>query len=69
MAKRKIAGLRILLTGASSGIGRELALQLAAQQGRVMVRIGSVNWLPMQEIPPSCRGEPETLPTWSFANS
>lgn len=35
MARRSIAGLRILLTGASSGIGRELAVQLVAQGAQV----------------------------------
>ncbi|WP_425617787.1 SDR family NAD(P)-dependent oxidoreductase [Anatilimnocola sp. NA78] len=36
MARRKISGLRILLTGASSGIGRELAIQLVQQGARVI---------------------------------
>ena len=36
MASRSIAGLRILLTGASSGIGRELAIQLVAQGAKVL---------------------------------
>lgn len=35
MAGRAIAGLRVLLTGASSGIGRELAVQLVAQGAQV----------------------------------
>lgn len=35
MAGRAIAGLRVLLTGASSGIGRELAVQLVAQGASV----------------------------------
>lgn len=35
MAKRSLAGLRILLTGASSGIGRELAIQLVQQGAHV----------------------------------
>jgi short-subunit dehydrogenase len=35
MAGRAIAGLRVLLTGASSGIGRELAVQLVAQGAKV----------------------------------
>jgi short-subunit dehydrogenase len=35
--QRTIAGKRILLTGASSGIGRELALQLASAGGRLVV--------------------------------
>jgi len=37
MAKRRILGKRILLTGASSGIGWHLALQLAQQGGRLLV--------------------------------
>ena len=36
MAHRNLAGSRSLLTGASSGIGREMALQLAAAGGHVM---------------------------------
>ncbi len=36
MAKRTIAGSRVLLTGASSGIGRALATQLVAQGARVL---------------------------------
>ncbi len=35
MARRATAGLRILLTGASSGIGRELAVQLVRQGASV----------------------------------
>lgn len=37
MARRPIAGIRGLLTGASSGIGRELALQLAGQGARLLL--------------------------------
>ncbi len=37
MARRKIAGQRVIVTGASSGIGRQLALQLAARRCRVVV--------------------------------
>jgi short-subunit dehydrogenase len=37
MAKRSLSNRRILLTGASSGIGRELARQLAAQRSRLVV--------------------------------
>jgi short-subunit dehydrogenase len=36
MARRSIAGLRVLLTGASSGIGRELAIQLVQQGASVI---------------------------------
>lgn len=36
MARRVIAGLRVLLTGASSGIGRELAIQLVEQGAQVV---------------------------------
>lgn len=35
MARRSISGLRILLTGASSGIGRELAIQLVQRGAHV----------------------------------
>lgn len=35
--RRKIADKRVLVTGASSGIGRELAIQLAAQGARLLV--------------------------------
>lgn len=37
MARRKLAGKRAIVTGASSGIGREIALQLAGQQVDVLV--------------------------------
>jgi len=37
MAKRKIAGSRAIVTGASSGIGREIALELARQGARTIV--------------------------------
>lgn len=37
MARRKIQGKRMLVTGASSGIGREIARQLARQRARLVV--------------------------------
>ena len=36
MARRQIAGMRTIVTGASSGIGRELARQLVAKRARVV---------------------------------
>ena len=36
MARRQIAGMRTIVTGASSGIGRELARQLVANKARVV---------------------------------
>ena len=37
MSKRKISGLRTILTGASSGIGRSLGLELARQGARLVL--------------------------------
>ena len=37
MATRKISGLRIILTGVSSGIGRALALQLARRGAKLIL--------------------------------
>lgn len=37
MAKRTIAGKSVAITGASSGIGRELALALAREQARLVI--------------------------------
>ncbi len=37
MARRRLAGKRAIVTGASSGIGREIALQLAEKQVDVLV--------------------------------
>jgi short-subunit dehydrogenase len=37
MARRKIDGLRIIVTGSSSGIGRELAIELAKQGAKLVV--------------------------------
>jgi short-subunit dehydrogenase len=36
MARRRLKGRRVLVTGASSGIGRELVLQLVAQGAKVL---------------------------------
>lgn len=36
MPRRSLSGLRVLVTGASSGIGRELVLELARQSSRVV---------------------------------
>lgn len=37
MARRKIEGLRTIVTGASSGIGREVALELGRQQAKLVI--------------------------------
>jgi len=37
MARRKIEGLRTIVTGASSGIGREIAIELARQRAKLIV--------------------------------
>ena len=37
MATRKLHNARILLTGASAGIGREIALQLAAKKAQLLL--------------------------------
>ena len=37
MARRKIEGLRTIVTGASSGIGREIAIELAQQRAKLIV--------------------------------
>lgn len=37
MASRKIAGLRVMVTGASSGIGREIAMELGRQGAKLIV--------------------------------
>ncbi|MBC7855721.1 MAG: SDR family NAD(P)-dependent oxidoreductase, partial [Pirellulaceae bacterium] len=36
MPRRSLTSLRVLVTGASSGIGRELVLELARQGSRVV---------------------------------
>ena len=46
MRNRTIFGKRVLLTGASRGIGMHLAIQLAAQGANVVLCDGSVHFLP-----------------------
>src|SRR2546423_941331 len=43
--RREIAGSRMLITGASQGIGRELALQAARQGARVLATARSADLL------------------------
>ncbi|MSR32195.1 MAG: SDR family oxidoreductase [Gemmataceae bacterium] len=45
MAKRKIAGLRIVITGASQGIGRAIALKAYQQGGKVLAAARSASLL------------------------
>ncbi|KAI6217674.1 Epidermal retinol dehydrogenase 2-like protein [Aphelenchoides fujianensis] len=44
--KKKIAGKTVLLTGAGGGIGRELAIQLAAEGCRLINNAGLLNPVP-----------------------
>jgi short-subunit dehydrogenase len=55
MARRKIAGLRILVTGASQGIGRALAEEAARQGARVLASARSEELL--AELTQAVRGQ------------
>jgi len=48
VARRTLAGQRILLTGASSGIGRELAIQLVARRAKVFAL--ARRWSRLEEL-------------------
>jgi short-subunit dehydrogenase len=61
---RKIAGLRIVLTGASEGIGRALALALAGQRARLVLAARDASRL--ESLARECRaagGEAVAVPT------
>ena len=59
--RRKIAGLRILITGASQGIGRALAIEAARRGGRVIAAARSAELL--DELAREVRGKGGTLET------
>ena len=56
--RRQIAGLRILVTGASQGIGRALALEAARRGARVLAAARSVELLAELEHEASSAGHP-----------
>jgi short-subunit dehydrogenase len=56
--RRDIAGLRILITGASQGIGRALALEAARQGARVLAAARSADLLAELEREASAAGHP-----------
>ncbi len=59
--KRELAGRRILITGASSGIGRALAEQLAAKGARLALAARSVDKL--EALAASLKTEVAVIPT------
>ena len=68
MARRKIEGSRAIVTGASSGIGRAIALELARQGGKVVCmarREDRLQALAEKSNPPAAAlpALPVTLPT------
>ena len=54
--KRKLSGARIIITGASSGIGRELAIQLAAAGAKLVITARREDRL--NEVKNECGGAP-----------
>src|SRR4051812_11260560 len=57
--RREIAGCRMIVTGASQGIGRELALQAAARGAKVIAAARSKPLL--DEIASEAKGDLKTL--------